>query len=161
MLTMCSNPISDLSPLKGMKLTFLHAGGTLISELSPLSGRPLTHFNCAGTKVNDVSLAHFKGCKELNLFVLADTPVSDAGLTHLKDHKNLKTLYLQGTKVANLSPLENMPLEEIRVTPKNITKKGLDVLRKMKSLRNIGTGWNQVWPAAEFWARYAKGEFKT
>ncbi len=160
-LTMCSNPVSDLSPLKGMKLTFLHAGSTLISELAPLNGMPLTHLNCARTKVTDVSLAHFKGCNELNLFVLADTPVSDTGLTHLKDNKNLKRLYLQGTKVANLSALEYMPLEEIRVTLKNITKKGLDVLRKMKSLKTIGTDWNQAWPAAEFWARYDKGEFKS
>ena len=37
-----------------------------------------------------------------------------------------------------------------------------EILRnKMKSLKSIGTTESgQVWPAAEFWARYEKGEFK-
>jgi len=159
-LTMCTNPVSDLSPLKGMKLTFLHCGATWVSDLSPLNGMPLTHLNCAGTKVTDASLAQIKDCKDLALLVLAGTQVSDAGLAHLKDYKNIKRLQLQGTKVANLSPLLDMPLEEIRLTPKNITSRGLAILRKMKSLKTIGTEWNQAWPAAEFWARYEKGEFK-
>ena len=40
--------------------------------------------------------------------------------------------------------------------------KGLDILRDMKSLKTIGVGYlsTQAWPAAEFWARYDKGEFK-
>jgi hypothetical protein len=52
-----------------------------------------------------------------------------------------------------------MQLEDIRLTPKNITR-GLDILRDMKSLQTIGIEWNQSWPAAEFWARYDRGEFK-
>jgi hypothetical protein len=52
-----------------------------------------------------------------------------------------------------------MPLEDIRLTPKNITK-GLDILRDMKSLSTIGIDGSQSWPAAEFWERYGKGEFK-
>jgi hypothetical protein len=52
-----------------------------------------------------------------------------------------------------------MPLEKISLTPKNITR-GLDILRAMKSLKTIGTRWGQFWPAAEFWERYDKGEFK-
>jgi hypothetical protein len=30
----------------------------------------------------------------------------------------------------------------------------------MKSLKTIGINYDQVWPAAEFWVRYDKGEFK-
>jgi len=52
-----------------------------------------------------------------------------------------------------------MPLEHVRLTPKNITQ-GLDILRDMKSLKTIGIDHTQFWPAAEFWPRYAKGEFK-
>jgi len=159
-LTMCTNPVSDLSPLEGMKLTFLHCGGTKVSDLSPLNGMPLFHLNCSHTKVSDASLANIEDCKDLTELFLAGTQVTDAGLAHLKHHKNLKRLDLQGTKVADLSPLLDMPLEEIRLTPKNITNQGLDILRNMKSLKTIGTDWNQVWPAAEFWARYEKGEFK-
>ena len=54
-----------------------------------------------------------------------------------------------------------MELEDIRLTPKNITQ-GLDILRDMESLKTIGISYAglPVWPAAEFWARYDKGEFK-
>ena len=159
-INMSGSPVSDLSPLKGMKLTFLHCGGTKVSDLSPLNGMPLTSLNCAHTQVSDASLADIKDCKDLSQLFLAGTRVSDAGLAHLKDHKDLKRLELQGTQVAGLSPLKDMPLEEIRLTPKNITKQGLEILRNMKSLKAIGIDWNQVWPAAEFWALYEKGEFK-
>jgi hypothetical protein len=49
-----------------------------------------------------------------------------------------------------------MPLEEIRLIPKNITR-GLDTLRDMKRLKTIGNTWDQAWPAAKFWERYDKG----
>ena len=38
-------------------------------------------------------------------------------------------------------------------------KKGLDILHGRKSLRIIGIDRGQVRTAAEFWARYEKGEF--
>jgi serine/threonine protein kinase/Leucine-rich repeat (LRR) protein len=158
-LSVCGTSVSDLSPLKGMKLTFLHCGGSSVADLSPLSAMPLTNLNCAGTKVSDESLNQMNKCHDLRLLVLSETQVSDLGLAHLKDHKNLRRLMLQGTRVSDLSPLADMPLEEIRLTPKNLTKRGLEILRNMKALKTIGTDWNQAWPAAEFWARYEKGEF--
>ncbi len=81
-------------------------------------------------------------------------------LSPLKDMK-LTSLSCCGTQVSDLSPLKGMPLENIRLTPKANTK-GLDILRDMKSLKTIGIGKanTQVWPAAEFWDRYDKGEFK-
>jgi Leucine-rich repeat (LRR) protein len=159
-ITMCTNPISDLSPLRGMKLTFLHCGGTKVSDLSPLDGMPLDHLNCASTKVSDAGLAQIKDCKALVLLVLDHTQVSDAGLAHLKGLKNLRRLSLVRTRVSDLLPLGEMPLEEIRLTPSALSTKGLDTLRRMKTLKTIGTDWNQAWPAAEFWARYQMGDFK-
>jgi hypothetical protein len=52
-----------------------------------------------------------------------------------------------------------MPLEDIRVTLKNIAQ-GLDILRDVKSLKTIGIDAYHILPAAEFWERHAKGEFK-
>ena len=57
------------------------------------------------------------------------------------------------------APLQGMELEEIFLTPKNITQ-GLDILRDMKSLKTICVEWNQAWPAVEFWERYDREEFK-
>jgi len=71
----------------------------------------------------------------------------------------LKRLGLHGTGVTDLTPLQGMELEQIYLTPKNITQ-GLNILRDMKSLKTIGIEYNQAWPAAEFWERYDKGEFK-
>jgi len=84
--------------------------------------------------------------------------VTDAGLVHFKAMP-LMALWIDDTDITDLTPLQGMPLEEIRLTPKNITR-GLDVLRDMKSLQTIGVEWNQAWPAAEFWERYDRGEFK-
>jgi hypothetical protein len=67
-------------------------------------------------------------------------------------------LRIDNTGITDLTPLKGMPLEEIRLTPKNITR-GLDILRDVKSLKTIGIG-EQAWPAAEFWERHGKGEFK-
>ncbi len=158
-LSLAGTAVSELSPLTGMKLMFLHCGGSKVSDLSPLDGMPLKELNLDQTKVSDASLKQINKCHHLRVLVLSGTQVSDFGLAHLKDHKNLSRLMLQGTKVSGLSPLAEMELEEIRLTPKNITKKGLDILRNMKSLKTIGIEWNRAWPAAEFWARYDKGEF--
>ena len=85
------------------------------------------------------------------------TPVSD--LSILRDMP-LVSLRCCKTKVTDLTPLVGLKLEEIRFTPKNITK-GMDVLRQMKSLKTIGIGKDtEKWPAAEFWKRYDAGEFK-
>ena len=71
----------------------------------------------------------------------------------------LKVLLFYSTSVTDLKPLQGMELVEIHLTPKNITQ-GLDVLRAMKSLKTIGIAYTQAWPAAEFWERYDKEEFK-
>jgi hypothetical protein len=84
--------------------------------------------------------------------------VTNAGLARFKAMP-LMRLWIQNTGITDLTPLQCIPLEEIRLTPKNITR-GLDILRDRKSLKTVGIEWMQSWPAAEFWERYDKGEFK-
>ncbi|CAN5153252.1 hypothetical protein BH11PLA2_BH11PLA2_47090 [soil metagenome] len=117
-----------------------------------------------GTQVTDAGLAVFKDCKSLTWVQLNNMPrVTDAGLAHFKDCMKLTKLRIQGTPVgdAGLASLKDVPLEDIRLTPRIFTPQGLAVLREMKSLKTIGIGEasNQTWPAAEFWDRYDKGEF--
>jgi serine/threonine protein kinase len=178
----------DLSPLKGMKLAGLMSldlHETKVTDAGMVyfnDCKNLSHLNLTGTKVSDVGLAHFKDCENLTILALGRTRVSDMGLAHFKEWKDLTYLCLDYTKVTDrglahlkgapltvlwiyntvitdLTPLQGMPLEEIRVTPKNITK-GLDILRGMKSLKTIGISHDQAWPAAEFWERYDRGEFR-
>jgi hypothetical protein len=103
-----------------------------VPDLTPLKDAPLRDLECANTLVSDVS------------------PLQGLRLTRLLCHN---------TQLSDLSPLQGMPLEEIRLTPKKTTR-GLGILRGMKSLKTIGIDHNQSWPAAEFWERYDKGEFK-
>jgi WD40 repeat protein len=148
--------VRDLTPLKGMPLTALHLWHcSQVQDLEPLKGMPLTDLYMNGSQVRD--LMPLKDMK-LTLLACNDTSVTD--LSPLKGMP-LKRLFIHGTGVADLKPLQGMSLEDIRLTPRNITQ-GLDILRGMKSLRTIGTGWfnTPTWPAAEFWARYDKGEFK-
>jgi hypothetical protein len=124
--------ISDLTPLKGMPLKTLECSNTLVADLVPLSGMPLDYLQIFNTKVSNLA------------------PILGLPLDRLDIH---------GTSVTDLSPLKEMQLKDIRLTPKNFAR-GLDILRDMKSLKSIGISYTQVWPAAEFWARYDKGEFK-
>jgi hypothetical protein len=118
----------------------------------------LTHLDLWATRVSDVGLTAFKDRKNLKRLELGSTKVSDAGLGNFRGMA-LTKLSIDHTGVTDLTPLQGMPLEEIRLTPKNITR-GLNMLRDIKSLKTIGIDINQAWPAAEFWVRYDKGEFK-
>ena len=84
--------MSDLSPLKDMKLTQLDCGNTKVSDLSPLKDMKLTFLGCRGTQVSDLS------------------PLKDMKLT---------TLDCDATQVSDLSPLKDMPLQRpmVRLQP--------------------------------------------
>jgi hypothetical protein len=129
----CATSVSDLSPLKGMTLSRLYCADTPVSNLSPLQGMPLQNINIAATWVSD-----FTPLRGMPLLVL----------------------WCYSTKTSDLSPLEGIGLTEIRLTPRNIAK-GMDVIRRMKSLQTIGLDWDEKnqFPAGEFWKKYDAGEF--
>jgi hypothetical protein len=142
-------------------LTYLWVHDTQVGDAGMVhfqDCKALTTLNLAGTKVSDVGLAYFKDCKNLTNLYLDRTQVGDAGLAQFKG-RPLKVLAIENSGITDLAPLQSMPLEVIRLTPKNITR-GLRILRDMKSLNTIGISWEQSWPAVEFWKRYDKGEFK-
>ena len=121
------------------------------------SWKKLSTLHLAGTQVTDEGMLHLLDCQNLRHLTLDRTRVSDVGMASLKGMP-LKHLTIYDTSITDVTALKGMPLEAIRLTPKNITR-GLDILRDMQSIKNIGITWRQVWPAAEFWERYDKGEF--
>ena len=145
--------LTDLSPLKDLKLTSVSIAFTSVTDLSPLREMNLTTLILWGSPVSDLSPLAGMNLTELDC---AFTPVTD--LTPLKGMLSMKRLQLEGTSITDLQPLDGMELEEIRFTPGKITR-GLDILRDMKSLKIIGIDLNNAWASAEFWARYDKGEF--
>ena len=126
----------------------------MVKDLTPLGGLPLTWLNLSHCHQAQ-DLSPLKGLS-LTLLYIDDTPVRD--LEPLKDMP-LKRLQVDATGVTDLRPLQRLPLEDLRLTPKNVTQ-GLDLLRTMKGLKTIGLNHYQAWPAAEFWARYDKGQLK-
>jgi serine/threonine protein kinase len=163
-LDLGSTRVSDagLTHFKDCKaLTVLYLHWTNVGDVGLVhfkDCKDLTDLSLASTKLSDVGLAHFKNCKNLTRLDVNHTQVGDAGLAHFKGMP-LTWLWIDDTGITDLNPLQGMLLEEIHLTPKKITR-GLDILRDMKSLKTIGVAWKQDWPAAEFWDRHDRGEFK-
>ncbi|OWK45593.1 serine/threonine-protein kinase [Fimbriiglobus ruber] len=145
--------VTDLAPLTGMELVDICIASTGVRDLTPLVGMPLKILNCHGAPVTDL-----KPIKDLPLrdLMIQVTQVSD--LTPVKNMP-LKKLIFYDSSVTDLTPLKNLQLEYVGLTPRNITL-GLEILRGMTSIQVISVGFGKEWPAAEFWARYDKGEFK-
>jgi len=148
--------VSNLEPLKGMPLTSLDLRSAPVQDLKPLQNLPLT-FLWLGACGQVRDLGPLKGLPLTVLWLDGCAQVRD--LEPLKGLP-LTRLWIHGSGVTDLSPLQGMKLEEIRLTPKNITR-GTDSLRGMKSLNQsgqIGTV-DEAWPAAQFWKKFDAGEF--
>ena len=143
--------VSDLSPLKGMGLKELRIHETNVADLTPLKGMHLEKLQVGVTKVKDLGPLKDMPLESLDCH---RTPVSD--LNPLKGMA-LETLFITDTKVTDLTPLTGMKLKEFCFTPGNITK-GIEIVRGMKSIRQIGIDRGNLRPPDEFWKRYDAGK---
>jgi formylglycine-generating enzyme required for sulfatase activity/serine/threonine protein kinase len=149
----------ELSLVAKMPVTFLDIGScSQIRDFSPILGLKLTHLGLPVTTTDKdlISLTPLP-LRSLDLGVCRQ--VRD--LTPLRGTK-ITFLAFWGASVTDLSPLEGMQLEHIRIPPPGPATKGLDVLRRMKSLSTIGVRWDaaMIWPAAEFWRKVEAGHFE-
>jgi Leucine-rich repeat (LRR) protein len=134
--------MTDLSPLADMKLTILYCPHTRVADLSPLKDMKLTQLDCCFTSVTD--LTPLKGIP-LTVLDCRGTRVSD--LSALAGMK-LKSLACFGTPVTDLTPLKGMPLAELWCDFKAI--RNTEVLRSLKTLEKINEK-----PAKDFWKEVA------
>jgi Leucine-rich repeat (LRR) protein len=158
-LNFTDNPVSDLSPLVGMPLRELVFFRTEIKDLALLKGMPLTTLAIGHTRVADLS-----PLKEMKLAHLYcdQAPISD--LSPLRGMP-LKALFIPRTRVSDLSPLRGMPLTFVDVASTPVSD--LSVLQGMP-LKEIGCDFQSERdakilrslmglekingkPAAEFW----------
>ncbi|QDT63765.1 leucine-rich repeat domain-containing protein [Calycomorphotria hydatis] len=165
--------VADLTPLKGMPLTLLYLQNTNVTDLSPLEGMPLTQLNLMGTSVKDYSvvlkmpletlwlpktdvrdLSPFSSLRLVSLDI-QETPVED--LSPLAKMNSLQRLNIAGSEVTDLTPLAGLSLERLIFTPDKITK-GLDALREMNSLTQLGEDFSRLRPPAQFWADYPQDQ---
>lgn len=145
------NAIDDLRPLKDMPLRVLYLGSTNVRDLSPLAGLPLDSLWLDDTPVEDIG-----PLKETPLvsLTLKGTLVSD--LRSLNGSRLLR-LNIENTSVTDLTSLEGMRLTRLVFDPRRI-KKGLDVVRKMTTLNELGLDLNTLMRPEQFWKRYDSGE---
>jgi hypothetical protein len=108
------NQLTDLSPLRGLKLRGLSVRGTAVRDLTPLEGMPLRSLDIGFTQVDDLQ------------------PLRDLwparGLV-------LQELCIDGTPVTDLSPLTGMPLKELHCDAK--LARSFNLLRAIPSLEFI------------------------
>jgi hypothetical protein len=170
--------LADISALRGMPLQKLYLSRTRVENLGPLRGAPLEDLNLLGARVSDLSplaecpikMLWLTGCPVADIsplrrvplvsLTLQDTRVTD--LSPLEGHP-LQRLHIGGTEVTDLTPLGSLQLTRLIFTPGKI-KTGLDVVRKMTSLQELGTRFDDSaddkMPPATFWELYDKGELK-
>lgn len=140
--------ISNLTPLSDIPLVSLTLSGNWeLRNLEPLRGMRLTHFACDNCQVEDISALSGMPLRSLICHV---TRIGD--LSPLKDSP-LEDLYCEGTLVTDLSPLAGLKLKKLSFTP-SAELKGLEAIRRMDSLAEIGTAFAKLIPSKQFWKEY-------
>ena len=174
-LALEATKVTDLAPLKGMKLTGLYLNRTRIRDLTALRGMPLELLNLYETDVTDLSPLQDMPLKSLWLngtkvrdltplaqcpltsLTLVETPVTD--LYPLAGSTTLRRLHIGQSAVTDLTALKGMKLTRLVFAPRRI-RKGIEVVRKMDSIREIGSKLDNMMPPKEFWALSDEGKFK-
>lgn len=161
--------VDDLAFARGMPLRKLHMRKADVSDIGALEGMELEELNLMGTGVKDVGvlrtmkvgtlwipdtsvddLGPLAG-RDLVSLDVANTPVAD--LSPLAGMASLKRLNIAGSNVTDLTPLRGLRLERLLFTPSKI-KKGLDAVREMNTLRELGTSFEDRQGPARFWAAF-------
>lgn len=162
-------PLDDLSPLSGLALTKLYLSHAPISDLSPLRGIPLKELNLVSTQVTDLShLADsplqtiwLNGCPISDLSPLTSCPLVSVSieqcpvtdLSPLRSVDSLERLALAGAAATDLTPLADLKLKRLIFSPDKI-EAGLDALRAMDTLEEIGPDLDHRQSPDAFWAKH-------
>lgn len=161
--------VTDLAPLRGMKLQKLYLNQTSVRDLRPLEGMPLVELMAVDAQIEDVTplegapleglwlnrnpvtnvapLAH----SPLITLTLEGTRVTDLG--PLASVKSLQRLHIGETPVRDLAPLAGLRLTRLIFNPARITN-GIEAVRGMSSLEELGTTLEGRMPPARFWEQF-------
>jgi len=167
--------VADLKPLAGLKLEKLYLNNTDVADLKPLKGMPLSELMLVGTRVKD--LRPLRGVP-VQMLWLNNTPVTDispiatcplvsltlegtgvSDLRPLSKMSGLRRLHIGRTKVTDLTPLKGLGLTRLIFTPDNI-RAGLDVVRNMGTLTELGTTLDTRMPPDQFWGQFDRGTMR-
>lgn len=108
-LALVNTRITDLSPLKGMQIDFLILSRcVLLKDIDPLLGMPLATLDLSSTAVTDLTPL---ASTVLRNFSCADSKVKD--LRPLAKLKSLEGLNCSSTGVSDLEPLADLPVRHL------------------------------------------------
>lgn len=161
------SPLSDLSPLRGLRLTYLSCGRSQVEDLTSLRGMPLEYFSCCDSPLRDLSplagmplrVASVHSTRVDSLVALRGMPLEDLNCSHtpvtdfgpLADLP-LKSLYIDGVKVRDLRPLANLPLRQLNWRNyDHQSTQNEDAVLAISTLEQIDGE-----PAADFRAKHAQ-----
>jgi hypothetical protein len=152
-LQLQETPVTDVSALAGMPIRELNLKNIAVDKLDVIATLPLMTLWIPGTKVSDISQLAGKPMVSLDI---EGTAVSS--LDALATMTTLKRLNIVNTPITDLTPLKDLRLERIALTPQTITT-GIEVLRSMPSLTQILTTMegNPQQSAADFWHKFDTG----
>lgn len=124
--------VSDLRPLAGMSLEWLCIASSALKDLSPLRGTTIRslYLDCD-------QLADLSPLRDTKLTTLSIGCPEVTDLSPLRDLA-FEYLDLRGSGVTDLSPLKGMSVQHLSFDLGKITK-GLEMLREVKSLKQINT----------------------
>lgn len=167
--------VADLGPLAGMKLEKLYLSGTAVSNLRPLSGMPLKELMLVETGVKDlrplrgapIQMLWLNGAPVSDISPLADSPLISLTLegTNVSDLRplakipTLQRLHIGRTRVRDISPLRGLKLTRLIFSPAMI-EAGLEGIRKMKTLTELGTTLENRMPPEQFWQLYDQSRMR-
>lgn len=99
--------VSDLRPLKGLKLVEFYMENTKVQDISPLRGMPLQKLYLSGSPVRDLGPLDGAPLMELNAVSILATDITPLARCPIQ------MLWLTGTPVENISALKTIPLVSV------------------------------------------------
>ena len=164
--------IRDISALYGLPLVELYLSNTPVVDIMPLAEMPLENLNLLGTGVYDLlPLAR----SPIRMLWLSETPVTDVTpliacpIESLTLHRTpvsdisplagtgIQRLHIGETDVTDISPVLGMRLNRLIFTPSRI-ETGLDQVRQLPFLREVGTSFETRMAPAQFWDLFDQGQ---
>lgn len=141
-LDLVGNNISDLSPLRGLKLKSLDLSYNKISDLSPLATMTsLVNLNLAHNKISDITaLASLTNLRFLNLSANNINKI-DA----VKNLQKLESLDLSSNDIKDITPIEGLgqSLLSLDISYNPIPISQIEFIKNWTQLHNLGmSGFN-------------------
>lgn len=114
-VTLLHTGVTNISPLKGLPLSYLNLSWAEITDLSPLENMPLAVIDLANSRIEDIS--------SLAGLPLVEVRIDGTRVRDVAPLKGMALTYLDisQTRVTDLSPLAGMPLRELHMNCVKVT----------------------------------------